>query len=136
MSAEEAKHRTYQESDGVCHARGAIAFRLWRATLYPVEITSGQNFGEGQARLVVPQQNCKRHVQSSFLVAKGIIPANRRRSIRSKKARQPCAVFDLFRNINILMKPEASYDDWHSSGRQETFRVSPHHAEWRGHDKD
>ncbi len=27
---------------------GAIAFRLWTATLYPVEITGGQNFGEGQ----------------------------------------------------------------------------------------
>jgi hypothetical protein len=48
MSAKEAKHRTYQESDGIDHATGAIAFRLWRATLYPVEITSGQNFGEEQ----------------------------------------------------------------------------------------
>jgi hypothetical protein len=27
---------------------GAIAFRLWTATLYPVEIAGGQNFGEGQ----------------------------------------------------------------------------------------
>jgi hypothetical protein len=47
MSAEEAKDCTYQESDGICHAKGAIAFRLWRATFH--EITSGHNFGEGQA---------------------------------------------------------------------------------------
>ena len=48
MSAEEVKDCTYQESDGICHARGAIAFRLWRATFHLVEITSGHNFGEGQ----------------------------------------------------------------------------------------
>jgi hypothetical protein len=30
---------------------GAIAFRLWKATLYPVEITGGQNFGERQPAL-------------------------------------------------------------------------------------
>jgi hypothetical protein len=28
-------------------SEGAIAFRLWTATLYPVEIASRQNFGEG-----------------------------------------------------------------------------------------
>ena len=50
MSAEEAKDCTYPESDGVCHARGAIAFRLWRATFYLGEITSGHSFGEGQGR--------------------------------------------------------------------------------------
>jgi hypothetical protein len=27
---------------------GAIVFRLWMATLYPVEITGGQSFGEAQ----------------------------------------------------------------------------------------
>jgi hypothetical protein len=27
---------------------GAIAFRSWMATVYPVEITGGQNFGERQ----------------------------------------------------------------------------------------
>jgi hypothetical protein len=32
-----------------CRSWGiAIAVCLWNATLYPVEITGGQNFGEGQ----------------------------------------------------------------------------------------
>jgi hypothetical protein len=64
MSAEEAKHRTYQEYDVVCHARGAIAFRLWRATLYPVEITSGQNFGEGHHSPPEPCPPISTQVQS------------------------------------------------------------------------
>jgi len=28
--------------------QGAMAFRLWTATLYPVEITGGQTFGDRQ----------------------------------------------------------------------------------------
>ena len=30
-------------------SEGAIAFRLWTATLYPVEIAGAQNYGEPQA---------------------------------------------------------------------------------------
>ena len=63
MSTEEAKHRTYQESDGIYHATGAIAFRLWRATLYPVEITSGQNFGEEQVEEMSSRQRLSTQIR-------------------------------------------------------------------------
>ena len=45
-SAEQAKERATNESKDVRHPGVAIAFYLWNATLYPIEITSGQSFGE------------------------------------------------------------------------------------------
>ena len=78
MSAKEAKHRTYQESDGIDHATGAIAFRLWRATLYPVEITSGQNFGEEQwsSTLKARDSNPVSREESGFREEAGILPSH------------------------------------------------------------
>ena len=50
-SAEQAKERATNESKDVRHPGVAIAFYLWNATLYPIEITSGQSFGERQLDL-------------------------------------------------------------------------------------
>src|SRR5580704_18067865 len=71
MSAEEAKDCTYQESDGICHARGAIACRLWRATFH--EITSGHNFGEGQGHKIG-------HSDPQFIDAIPVVPRWRERA--------------------------------------------------------
>src|ERR1700674_905950 len=69
-SAEDSKDRTYQESDGVYHARVLSHFHCGRQRFYPVQITSGQNFANdtGCARVMPGLETVSSGLSRAFAI--------------------------------------------------------------------